>query len=191
MPEENGGAGASQADTTQGQQTDAGATTTQTTTATTESTEKPRTDTANRRIKEFASQRGITVEALLDQFTQLEEAGQTELEKRDKALRAAEERAAKLDAEIRTERTERMVLSAATKANAKDPDAILALASRRIEYDDDGRPTNVDAVIKALRDERPDRFAAAGGNLDGGNRGSSTETSNFNKVLREMARTAH
>lgn len=129
---------------------------------------------ANKLIKDFASQRGITVEALLSQFTELENKGKTELQRLEGERDGYKSQAESAAQELRQVRAEAAVLTAATQARAVDPDAILALAMNRLEFDKDGKPSNVSAVIEALRTERPERFKAAEGSGDGGKGGSGT-----------------
>ena len=149
---------------------------------------KPVEPSANKLIKDFAASRGVTVESLLTQFSDLENKGKTELQRlndeRDTFKTQAETNAASL----RTERAERAVLAAAAKANAVDPDAVLALATSRLEFDADGKPTNVDAVIDALRTEKAERFKASAGSLDGGAAGPvGSESNDMNVRLRRAA----
>jgi hypothetical protein len=93
--------------------------------------------------------------------------------------------------EVRAERAERLVTTAATKANAIRPDAIYRLISSSVEYADDGTPSNVDAVITQAKKDYPELFQAASGSGDGG-RGNNGKTNvdapaAFNQLIRQAA----
>ncbi|MGI8404971.1 MAG: hypothetical protein ACR2OE_09460, partial [Thermomicrobiales bacterium] len=105
---------------------------------------------------------------------EFEDANKTEAERSATAAKAAEERATAAEQQLRSERAERAVLAAATASYANDPDAILALALPKLDFDDDGRPSNVDAVFAALKKERPERFKASAGTADGGKQTSES-----------------
>ena len=115
----------------------------------------------------------------------------TELEKRDAALKAAEDRATQLETRLRDLSARSAVTDAAAKANAKHPTLIYRAVKDDLAFDDEGNVTNVDAVLKALKAEAPDLFPAANGSADGGKgNGQATSTQSINDVFREMARTA-
>lgn len=82
------------------------------------------------------------------------------------------------------------MLAAARTAYAEDPEAILALALPKLDFDDDGRPSNVDAILAALKKERPERFKAAAGGADGAkgaNDRSAPEKQDLNALFRNLA----
>lgn len=58
--------------------------------------------------------------------------------------------------QLRRERVERRVLTIAVANNAVDPDAVVRLIDHdEIEYDSDGKPTNVESLVKALLTSKP------------------------------------
>jgi hypothetical protein len=121
-----------------------------------------------------------------------EAANQTESDRRDAALKAAEDRAATLETRLRDISARSAVTDAAAKAKAVSTRAVYALIRDDLEYGDDGAPTNVDALIKAAIKSDPELFdlRAANGSGDGGKGGATATTGNMNDFIREMARTA-
>lgn len=149
---------------------------------------KPSTNSINRQIKDFAAQRGITVEDLLTQFTELENAGKTELEKlageRDRYKSELE----KLTDQFREARSESSFLDAATKASARAPRTLFRAYRDQIEYDRDGNPTNIAAVIEAAKADEPDLFKPATGTSDAGRQGDSAGgKGDINALFRQLA----
>lgn len=51
--------------------------------------------------------------------------------------------------------------NAAIKSNAIDADAVVALLSGKLDFADDGQPTNVDELVKALAKDKPHLFKPA------------------------------
>lgn len=100
-----------------------------------------------------------------------EEAGKSEEEKRTSAMKAAEERAQTAEQRLR-EATGRTAIYDAVKPGgssySEDPEAVYALALNKIEFDDDGEPTNVDEIVAALKKSNPKQFKHSSGRGDGG-----------------------
>jgi small-conductance mechanosensitive channel len=121
-----------------------------------------------------------------------ESANQTEADKREAALKAAEDRAAALETRLRDLSARSAVTDAAKDAKAISTRAVYFAIRDDLEYDDDGTPTNVDSLIKQLVKEEPALFdlRAANGSGDGGKGGASQNVGNVNDLFREMARTA-
>ena len=88
---------------------------------------------------------------------------------------------------LKAERAERLVTAAATKANAIRPDAISRLVGDALDYDDDGKPTNVDAVLAQAKKDYPELFRAAAGGGDGG-RGGQPDPKDANAVINAFLR---
>jgi hypothetical protein len=116
----------------------------------------------------------------------------TELEKREAALKAAEDRASTLETRLRDLSARSAVTEAARDAKALSPRAVYATIRDDLEYDEDGTPNNVDSLIKQLVKEEPALFdlRAANGSGDGGKGGASQNVGSVNDLFREMARTA-
>lgn len=121
----------------------------------------------------------------LKRLADLENAGKPEAEQAEKRVKDAEDKAARLEALVREKAGKAAVASAATKANAIDADAIHALVASKLEFDDDGEPTNVDDVIEAARTDHPKLFKHAGGSGDGGKGGDGKPepTPGFGRLL--------
>jgi hypothetical protein len=94
--------------------------------------------------------------------------------------------------QLRRERVERQVLTVALAEKAVDPDAVVRLIdTEAIEYDADGKPTNVSTLVKDLLKSKPylrtggssGRGSANGGEGGGGQR----STGDFNSMLRRAA----
>jgi hypothetical protein len=89
------------------------------------------------------------------------------------------------------ERIGRSALKAsAAAAGAIYPDDIAVLVgSGTLEFDDDGEPTNADALVKALAESKPELFTKAKAtSFDGGARGGSGGTKpGMEQLLREAA----
>lgn len=124
---------------------------------------------------------------------QFEDANKTELQKRDDALKAADERASKAEGRARDLSARSAVTDAATKANAISTRAVYALIRSDLDFDDEtGEPTNVDALLKAAQKEEPSLFRASNGSGDGGAGGGAGGDPNakpdLNALLRQSMR---
>jgi hypothetical protein len=143
----------------------------------------PETQAEIRKLRKEAA----TYRKRVDEY---ENASKTELERRDAALKAAEDRASTLETRLRDLSARSAVTDAATKVNAISPRAVYALIKGDLDFDDDGNPTNVDALLKQAQKDEPSLFRAANGSGDGGKGTPAGATQNINDVFREMARTA-
>lgn len=87
------------------------------------------------------------------------------------AARQAEETAARLEAlaaENRSLKVDSVVRDAATKARAFNPATVRNLIDSRVELDEDGNPTNIDDLVKALKESDPYLFRKEPRGADGG-----------------------
>jgi hypothetical protein len=82
------------------------------------------------------------------------------------------------------------VTEAATKANAISPRAVFSMIREDLEFDDDGEPTNVAALLKQAQADEPQLFRKSGGKGDGGETGASgaDSVSSMNDYIRAAAR---
>lgn len=110
-------------------------------------------------------------------LNKIEDANKSELQKAIDKAAELEKQYGDVLTEVQQERAERLVLTAATKANAVRPDAVFRLVRDGLEYED-GKPTNVDAVVKAARTEYPELFRASAGTGDGGKTGETKQDPN-------------
>lgn len=113
-----------------------------------------------------------------------EEANQTEAEKREAALAAAEERASTAESRYRKAVGRAAVAEEASKSGAISPKAIHALIQDAIEFDDEGSPTNVAALVEKLRTEEPALFRTP--SADGG-KGAPATSQDMNALIRRAA----
>jgi len=79
--------------------------------------------------------------------------------------------------------------AAAAAAHAVYPEDIAKLIDvEDLEFDDDGEPTNAQALVDALKKSRPALFGSKAGSHDGGARGTGTpKTADMNELLRAAA----
>lgn len=110
-----------------------------------------------------------------------------DLSEQDKALKEANEakqRAEQAEAALKHERLTGAITRAASKAGFADPDDAVALIDQsKVEYDDDGKPANIDTLTTDLLKRKPHLKGqtATGGALTNGSRSGnaregSTET---------------
>ncbi len=77
---------------------------------------------------------------------------------------------------------------AAKKAGAPDGDLIYRVLKGDIEYDDDGKPTNLKALIDDLKQTTPHLFKPATTRVDGGaGNGSKPGKDDMNSMIRAAA----
>ena len=117
-----------------------------------------------------------------------ENANKTELQKRDDALKAADQRATAAEQRLQDANARSAVTDAATKANAISTRAVYALIRSDLEFDDDGEPTNVAALLKGAQKDEPSLFRASNGSGDGGAGGDSNAKPDLNALLRQSMR---
>lgn len=116
----------------------------------------------------------------------------------DAQLSADERRTARLaeleaehltkDAKIQELRTDNAIAFAAVEAQARYPKEVAKLISASdVKYDADGAPTNIEALVAAVKKRMPELFLNAG-SADGGPRGTATGPSqSMNDLLRQKA----
>lgn len=137
-----------------------------------------------RKAARDASKQLKSLQAELDQ---LRNAGKSEEEQREAALKSLQTEAERWKTRALESAAKVAVSDAAAKANAIEPAAIFALVSRDLDYDDDGQPTNVADVIAHARNAYPGLFRAAAGSGDGGKGGTGADTNDMNTLIRRHA----
>jgi hypothetical protein len=119
------------------------------------------------------------------------------LEERVKQLEKdlADERAknTRMEQERKDEKTDAGIMAAARRLNAADPEDVARLLDRDdLTVEDDGTPTNAEAIVRAFLKKKPHLVKAGGGSggADGGQRGSSGrgDGSDMNNLLRQASR---
>jgi hypothetical protein len=104
-----------------------------------------------------------------------DEAAMSESERTAARLATAEERTSALESELRSLRIQTRSVEPAREAGATRPETIWrVLSPSEVEYDDDGSPTNLPALIEKAKAEFPELFRATParphGSADGGAR---------------------
>lgn len=140
--------------------------------------------------RKAARDAGKQLKTALEELNQIKNAGKSDEEKRDADLKAALAKAEAAETKLRDANARSAVTDAATKANAISPRAVFALIKSDLEFDDDGEPTNVDALLKAAMKDEPSLFRAANGSGDGGKGGAAHQANDINSLLRSMAQDA-
>lgn len=119
---------------------------------------------ARKAAEKAAREQAAELEALRKEKAARDDAEKTELQKAQERAEAAEKRATESEARIRETQTRAAVLVQASQLDAVDPDAVYALLDKgSVEYGDDGRPSNVEDVVKALLKAKPYLVKGEGG----------------------------
>jgi hypothetical protein len=87
----------------------------------------------------------------------------SESEKLQKAAKEAEDRANAKEAELRSERLTLSIEREARKLNIVDPEMAALAIQGKVQYDADGKPTNVSALLADLVKAKPFLLAQEGG----------------------------
>jgi hypothetical protein len=120
---------------------------------------------------------------LEDRIAEFENRDKSETEKlaseRDAAAKRAEEAERKQRASVG-----RVAVYDELPDTVVDKYAVYLLARDDLEFDDEGEPSNVAAVLKAVKQGHPKLFPAAAGSANGGSRDSDTKREFSNPVER-------
>lgn len=106
--------------------------------------------------KEAASHR-TKLKAFEEAQAAAEAAKLSDLEKSQKAAEVATAQATKFRDALAAAKLE----NAAIKSNALDADAVVALLSGKLDFGDDGQPTNIDELLDGLKKAKPHLFKPA------------------------------
>jgi cell wall-associated NlpC family hydrolase len=123
-------------------------------------------------------------------LTELQNASLTEAERRDKRLAALELERSDWERERQDMQTREAVTVTALRLGYADPADAYSLINRSaIEFDDTGKPRNVDKLLTDLIAAKPYLAGASrpGGSFDGGPRGVPASGTNMNDMLRRAA----
>lgn len=84
-----------------------------------------------------------------------DDADLSEAEKATARANDAEKRATEAEERLKTANTQRAIEREAGKLNFHDPEDAIVQIVGKLEYDPDGKPTNVEAALKALATAKP------------------------------------
>ncbi|HVL82619.1 MAG TPA: hypothetical protein VM840_13605 [Actinomycetota bacterium] len=118
-----------------------------------------------------------------------ENARLSDQERMSKRLKELETERETWERERREIRVAQALTSAAAAAGALYPEDVARLADpSTLEFSDDGRPSNAEAVVEKFRERRPELFRPRGpGSADGGPRGTPAPASDMNALIRRAA----
>ena len=125
-------------------------------------------------------------EALEREKQQAAQAGMSEAEKAAARAQELEDQNRQLSSALQEQRVEAATVAAATKLNYRNPELASRLLDRSaIEYDEGGKPKNVEALLRALASSEPYLVKGQAGDFGGGNRGAAPESKpGMNELLR-------
>ncbi len=108
-----------------------------------------------------------------------EKADLSEVERLRKEKADLEARLVESDKAIRDRTTRAALVAAAAKAGFADPEDAVVFLHDQVEYEEDGTPKGIDALVADLRKRKPNLLASyvrATGSIDGGTRGAPALT---------------
>lgn len=123
---------------------------------------------AAREAQRQAREQAAELEALRKEKAEREDAEKTELQRAEDRAAEAEKQIAERDARIRQHVISTAVLMSASKLNAIDPDAVLALVDRSALTLEDDRVTNADDIVGELLKAKPYLVKPEGNGSGGG-----------------------
>jgi len=127
---------------------------------------------------------------LEEEKAKLQQASMSETEKRDQRLAELERREADWERERQDWQTRDVVTQTALRLGYADPaDAYSLIDRAALEFDDSGKPRNVDKLLADLIAAKPYLAGASrpGGSFDGGPRGAAAAGTNMNDLIRRQA----
>jgi hypothetical protein len=146
----------------------------------------------HRVLRERAKAAEDQLKRLSDEKRQADEAALPERERYEKRVGELTQQLEQLRTELRDERGKGAVVNAASALGFAKPEQAYALLTydRSLQFDDDGRPTNVEPALKALLKDNPNLASAAvraSGSADQGTRGTAPQINDMNHLLRRAA----
>lgn len=148
--------------------------------------ETKKTDTADR---EAADEPGKTRQRFFSQ-TEVNRIVKREIERALKTskqpeLEAAQARVAELETQMRKRELREQVADAGARSGAKNPLLLFRAVEEKIELGDDGKPKNLEEVLKEARRDYPELFGPASrGNANGGAGQQNNPRLSMNELLR-------
>ena len=144
---------------------------------------------ANKIIKDLARERNMTVSQLVDAFKATEDANKSELQRALEQVKDLDGKYRESVTELQKERAEKAIRDAAATAGARADrlGPIFRAVRDEITYGDDGKPTNVTALIDQARSDMPEFFQRVSGSGDGG-KGTGDTGTDPNAAMNELLR---
>lgn len=118
------------------------------------------------------------------QVQTFQQQNETEQERQQREAQEAQERLERLEAENRALKVGTAIRTAAADAKAFNPDLIASMLDAKVTLDDKGQPTNLQDLLKDLRQSDPYLFKRADQNGGEGTGQESAPTGNMNDVIR-------
>lgn len=118
------------------------------------------------------------------QAQEAQRANESEAEKAQRESQERQQRLERLEQENRALKVGSAIRTAATEAKAFNPDLIASMLDSRVTLDDDGKPNNLQDLLKDLRQSDPYLFKRADNNGGEGTGQESQPTGNMNDVIR-------
>lgn len=140
------------------------------------------------RLNSEAKQNRLRAEAAEAKIKEFEEGQMTELQKSQARLADMETRSLTLERENQELRVGGLARDAATKAGAVDATAVQRMLDLAlVEFDDAGKPKNLDKLVGDIKQAHPALFNAVRGNGDTGPRGGGSNPTDMNELIRRAA----
>ena len=113
--------------------------------------------------------------ALQDRLDAIEERDQTDLEKAQSRVTELEKHYGEATTQLQQERAEKAIRDAAASAGARADrlPSVYRLVRDEVEFGDDGKPSNVAALIEQAKTDAPEFFQRVSGSGDGGKTGDT------------------
>lgn len=120
------------------------------------------------------------------QATEAQRANETAEQTAQREAQEAQERTERLERENRDLKIGGALRDAATAAKAHNPQRVVDLLTAKVELDDEGKPTNVQDLLKDLRKSDPYLFKRAQQDGGEGNDGDAAPSGDMNSVIRSQ-----
>ena len=125
---------------------------------------------------------------LRDKVATADAASKTDLQKLQDQIAESETKRLEAEQKAQDSRVRTVVMEEARKAGAVAPETVYRLIDRaEMEFDAVGDPSNVPALIDALKKAHPHEFSSRGGGFDGGVRRTSPAQPTMNDLIRQKA----
>lgn len=125
---------------------------------------------------------------LQTRVTEMERAGETEAEKAERERQERDAELSTLRDEVRNLKVGGAVRDAAAQAKAHNPERVWGIIREQVEVDDDGKPSNVAALLSELKRSDPYLFRRTEGDAGAGRDGKEANPAmDMNSAIRRAA----